>query len=622
MARHQSLAEQIAELDGPAPKDIDPETELDLGSTDNNESASDDERKLGEREHYQAVGKSKLRRRDEVSLGPQYAGARISRNQLDDIDSDSESQSGASGAESGSENGSGQDLGLDVQAAIDSDEGDDEEIDSVEAFGEGDLERFKNFTFRGSGNAQDDSSEESGSEDVEKDEESERPRYGSPIVDDSDENIQSDSEVDEGMIDNPSSAESSVSDLGSDSSDGSDESDSDTSPPTSKRANDTQRSKLQQLMNNTEATVTSSLSHALESDISKGRAIASQRQTFDQLLNARIRLQKGLIAFNTLPLAEEVSSPSSPPPETESALLDLWTTLDDLRLSLLPPSNPLKRKRPFTPNPNTPLSTLWTHMTSHETVQAPHRNSILDKWATNLRPTPANQSRLLSTSTTQPRLPAPSYRAPSRLSAVLTNTLDTRSAELIDRTKQPRACAPIQLERARPKQRRRLNGSKGVRLGSDSDMDEDGEDDERSIFDDADFYQQLLRELIEQRSSASAAINGGGGVDGAPGVQGLQAMQVVPMARKEAKTRRGKEARVSKDRRMRFAVHEKLVDFMVREDRGVWDGGRRGELFGGLFGRKGGLREEGEKDEGGEGGDDHEEEIESGLRLFASNEEG
>ena len=76
--------------------------------------------------------------------------------------------------------------------------------------------------------------------------------------------------------------------------------------------------------------------------------------------------------------------------------------------------------------------------------------------------------------------------------------------------------------------------------------------------------------------------------------------------------RRDVDTKASKGRKMSYAVHEKLRDFMVREDRGTWGEGRTGELFGGLLGRKvdRGVGEEGMEEAEGEEMD------EEALMLF------
>ncbi|KAI5272125.1 TRAUB-domain-containing protein [Aureobasidium subglaciale] len=84
--RTKTLAEQLAELDNPAPKDFDPEEEP--PQDDSDEDVSDDDNTAAAREHYVDVGKSKLRKRDVVPLGPRYDGAQISRDAATGEDED------------------------------------------------------------------------------------------------------------------------------------------------------------------------------------------------------------------------------------------------------------------------------------------------------------------------------------------------------------------------------------------------------------------------------------------------------------------------------------------------------------------------------------------------------
>jgi protein AATF/BFR2 len=88
--------------------------------------------------------KSKLRKPEEVVLGPQYAGSRISREELlDNANNEDEEDSEADPEEEEGVFANPEDVELDV----DEDDGD---IDSEAAFGESDAEKFKGFTFRGS----------------------------------------------------------------------------------------------------------------------------------------------------------------------------------------------------------------------------------------------------------------------------------------------------------------------------------------------------------------------------------------------------------------------------------------------------------------------------------------
>ena len=137
------------------------------------------------------------------------------------------------------------------------------------------------------------------------------------------------------------------------------------------------------------------------------------------------------------------------------------------------------------------------------------------------------------------------------------------------------------------------------------------------LYDDADFYTLMLRELVERRTHDTAP----------PSTANTNALPAMPDKR-DFKARKQVDRKASKGRKMRYQVHEKLVAFMAAEDKGIWGEGRRGELFGGLLGQKVDMGEGGERreeegdgmdvDGGSDGGqDDINGDGEGGaLRLF------
>jgi protein AATF/BFR2 len=145
---------------------------------------------------------------------------------------------------------------------------------------------------------------------------------------------------------------------------------------------------------------------------------------------------------------------------------------------------------------------------------------------------------------------------------------------LVKRTRVPRSCAPAQL-------------AKKVT-------------DDEYVYDDADFYQLLLKELVDQRTVE-------GGADHAAAVP-----TVMVTATKEAKVRKQVDRKASKGRKMRFTVHEKLQNLMAPEDRRGWEQSEIDRFFGTLFGRKMELNEDESEAESMDGVDAEEE----GLKLF------
>jgi protein AATF/BFR2 len=126
--------------------------------------------------------------------------------------------------------------------------------------------------------------------------------------------------------------------------------------------------------------------------------------------------------------------------------------------------------------------------------------------------------------------------------------------------------------------RTRVYRGKGgrIRLGEkrsrEGDEQKEEEEEEEDVFDDTDFYQQLLRDVIDARSG-----NGTSGIG--DDNDWLRAQQKARKARKKVDTK------ASKGRKLRFGVHEKLQNFMVPVQSAGWHEEQIDELFASLLGR-------------------------------------
>ncbi|KAF1912053.1 apoptosis-antagonizing transcription factor [Ampelomyces quisqualis] len=481
--------------------DFDPESLLDPAPSSSSDEHSDAEFSDVEdvnagREHYTAVGKSKLRQNADLPQGPSYKGKAVSRNELEDSDSDDPFAKGF-------------------------DDSDSEEAEDSEVEVDGKL------------NGEAASNDELGGELEDEDE---------------DEEMYSDEDNSEDEQDGPGSAPS-------------DEGSGDEAKPDS--------SAVRSMFQDTKS-FTSTLAAGQKSDVAKGQAVKTQRKTFDTLLNTRIRLQKALISTNSMAAEphKEAAPPASSIEAAESAALKLLNNLTNLRISLEESRTGQKRKRTAF-DPSTPSSEIWSSISSSEKSALPHRKAVLERWSIKTRATTVtNNKNRLNASATQ----------------TLTEVLDSQlqSSHLVTRTQQPRSCAPIQ--------------SNASSKGSQPDP---------AIYDDADFYGLMLKELLEQRSAENA--NGG---------TAEFVVQAPWQVAREAKTKKIVDTKASKGRRLRYTVQEKLQNFMAPEDRGEWGERQRDELFSSLFGQRLALGEqdevESDHEDGGVGAE------EAGLMLFRS----
>lgn len=574
------------------------------------------------------MGKSKLRaagKTSTASLGPQYRGARVSRADLEAASEEDEDEDNFEDAReelassAGGSDEDGDDVFDDPETAdLEADhDSRDVEIDSDDAFGESDEERFKDYTFRGSskvlpggkgkriprataadflGSDEDEEGSEDGEDEDDEDEEGES--LGSEEEDSDDEMIDEqrmgliddeavesdedeedeDGDLDGFIVDSDEDEEDEDGESDQDNSDDEDDEVNDNADRKSSRKTAGGRDDMASLVATGSKSVTSSLSDGQQKDVAKGTAIRQQRKAFDALLNVRIRLQKSLVAINTLPLAADASAEDEPPYEAaEAAALKLWNAIDSFRSNLSSSGGPSKkRKRSAAATTETTSQQIWESIEATEQRAAPRRRAVLQNWSQK-----ANNIRTVdrsSSSATRNKFSA----GPAEKTLVGRLDEEMENPErLVKRTRTPRSCAPAQVAR---------------KVNEDS-----------HIYDDADFYQLLLKELVDQRTADTSA---GGGAGAAA------AATVRFAAVKEAKAKKHVDTKASKGRKMRFNVHDKLQNFMAPEDRRSWEQTAIDRLFGTLFGQKMALNEDDvSEDEEMDGGVDAEE---AGLRLFRS----
>ncbi|EFA06829.2 protein AATF [Tribolium castaneum] len=109
-------------------------------------------------------------------------------------------------------------------------------------------------------------------------------------------------------------------------------------------------------------------------------------------------------------------------------------------------------------------------------------------------------------------------------------------------------------------------------LGEEETEDRNSEEYNSEIFDDDDFYHQLLRELIEVKSA-----------DVSDPVQ--LSRQWIQLQNLRSKMKRKIDTRATKGRKIRYAVHSKLVNFMAPIDGNLWTDDAKNELYSSLFGK-------------------------------------
>ncbi|KAH8071793.1 apoptosis-antagonizing transcription factor [Cristinia sonorae] len=282
---------------------------------------------------------------------------------------------------------------------------------------------------------------------------------------------------------------------------------------------------------------TASLRETREQDRRKGLAISHQIAIWNALMDARIQLQKILTATNKLPVSSphpgssNIASPSvlsvvEEAYELSRELLILQSSLykaDDLDLNV--PAGPSN-----TESVEDTLCSWSSTVSEAEAVHAPHLVQTLSKWSTKIQIAAPN----FALGTKSSALKTSSLGQTSNVVSIIRDHLETDSEELLART------------RTVPSR--------------EHDVDHD-------TFGDMEFYQQLLRDVIESKASTGGSTEQG-------------------WLHRQATAKRNKivDTKASKGRKLRYEVHEKLQHFMIPIPVvvGGWPDEQVDELFGSL----------------------------------------
>lgn len=304
------------------PRDYDPEDDR---ADDEDESGTDSEEDAttAGREHYEAVGKSKLRTAEEAPLDAKYGATAVSRAALAGDESEDD----------------------DPLAPQDDDDDDDDPFAVVGDVKEDSLDS--------------DAAEE---EEVTVSDEEDDDEEGEDTASDEDEESMNgldvsneDEELGEAMEDAESREEE-------------DDTEGEVAAPKLPNSIATNKGR-EELKAQIKASqhLAAGLSSAASNDAKKGQAVRKQYQTFDRLLDARMKLQKGLTASDDLPLQQDENTFTSDADDAlqkaQDAALRLFNTIGSFRDSLanaaISEPTSKKRKRPATFESADDLDSIW-----------------------------------------------------------------------------------------------------------------------------------------------------------------------------------------------------------------------------------------------------------------------
>lgn len=305
-------------------------------------------------------------------------------------------------------------------------------------------------------------------------------------------------------------------------------------------------------------------SQNVDKEVAKGRAIQNQMKIWESLLEVRIQLQKALGKINQYPQpsswADFQAAGDDPYRQDVQAsqkcldgIMDEILHLEDELIQnnanarqVLKRPNSLDKNDQTNLEPKAKLSKQDRNLQVRFDRVIPMRNQVIEKW---------NDKTRLASGVVKSK----------SFAGFETSTLKQIEHLLLDK---PRLIKRTQIQR-----------SAYHILGTPLSESQEGEEHSKGhpsnveIFDDDDFYHQLLKEFIDRKASSITD----------PHQLGQHWLQIQKM---RSKMKRKVDTKASKGRKTRFDIHSKLVNFMAPIYTQTWKDESKNELFASLFGAK------------------------------------
>ncbi|XP_033156864.1 protein Aatf [Drosophila mauritiana] len=280
-----------------------------------------------------------------------------------------------------------------------------------------------------------------------------------------------------------------------------------------------------------------------QAEIQKGFAVQNQLRIWERLLELRINTQKFTSKANQLPAPDSLTKLASESDELQSVLKEAQERSSKLLQQLLSLQSALhqqnsemkksvKRKQPG--DDSVPaVKRFGSVLQSNFQQMTGYRNEVLLKWD--------DRTKLLTPGAGVKRK---SLQEDYDIIKKIDSALANREA-LVEKSQTPKNNQAEQQENA-PVQRL------------------------KHIYDDSDFYHQQLRELIEYKASTSSNMS-------------EITKQFVELQKLRQKMKKKVDTRASKGRKLRYVVHNKLINFMAPNESSDWTEASKSELYKSLF---------------------------------------
>lgn len=355
--------------------------------------------------------------------------------------------------------------------------------------------------------------------------------------------------------------------LDSDDQEESEEDDDEESEDEETTAND-KRSKLKQLMANERKLIINRLSTSTQTDALKGYAVVNQQQTFDKIIDIRMKLQKSVTNSNLLPLnnetfeefIEEEDTTSKKLQDTEALLHTLLDNIIALRTTTYNNGQLTKEPLEYIKSKKRTFEEFAEETSKLDKILSKTRDNVLTKW-----------SHKVDSASGASALQGNKFKA-----------LNSNAAQQVEMNL---------MDMDRLVKRTRVNRRDVKPLGYVDEDEENGDEEEdqqekkhidralkerEDIFDDEDFYRVLLNDLVDRKISSSNPTSG------------------LTIQLTKTKFKKKVDTKASKGRKLRYTVQEKLVNWEAPRGGFKWNDEQIDEFCAGLLGQKVNFDEEDE----------------------------
>ncbi|XP_051665373.1 protein AATF [Manacus candei] len=332
-------------------------------------------------------------------------------------------------------------------------------------------------------------------------------------------------------------------------------------------------------------------------EVEKGKAVRNQLALWDLLMEGRIKMQKALVTANRLPQpdtyprfreegGQQFDNAVESCCKTLEALLKVLVELQDELLYQYPGTRHLvdgkqakaesedeipsssdeeqvdkaQEKRRSLPKRKLKFEDYPEFIAKRYAELRPYRNSVLQKW---------HDKTKLATGKMGKGFGAFERSILTQIDHILMD-----KERLLRRTQTKRSVYTVLGKQEQEPQPAPQPGPENSEVLPPSDSNRHLKDIDEEIFDDDDFYHQLLREMIERKTTS---------LD--PNDQVAMGRQWLAIQKLRSKIKKKVDRKASKGRRIRYHVHSKLVSFMAPIDHCTMNDDARTELYRSLFGK-------------------------------------